>query len=230
MNFYKKNYKSILLLVSVTIIIIIIYCLFGFKKLIDSIASILAIPSLILSIMVLKVVDIKPQNLHAFRMSKNVEENAKKKNKTKAKNSFRDSLKEVSALNKKYINFYKNTVNNKEISKAGINECKSRFNELQIFFDDTKEYIFKDYIPVVRNLGGLQEYVEIDSLICVLEDEKKIEDNLSNIDLSIFECKSLKESDNNLSTLFGKNGLMEKYLNTCDNAYESIEEGIANEI
>ena len=230
MNFYKKNFKSILLLIIVTIIISILYCQITFRKIIDSMASILAIPSLILSVIVLKVVDIKPSNLNAYHKSRKIEESTKKKNKVKVKKIFGDQLKEISALNKNYINFYKTTVNNKEVSKRVLNACICRLEEFEGFFEDTKEYIFKDYLPEIFDLGGLKEFIEINDLISELDDEKKIEDSLSKIDPNIFKENISKEDMDNLKELFFENGLMVKYLKTCEHAYEEIQEGTKNEI
>lgn len=82
-TFAKKNFKILLSLVCVFIFIAFIYYCLNQKDLINALSSIIAIPSLMLSVLVLKVIDIRPENLDAYHRLRVMQENEKKYNKKK---------------------------------------------------------------------------------------------------------------------------------------------------
>lgn len=84
-TFAKKNFKILLSLVCVFIFIAFIYYRLNQKDLINALSSILTIPSLMLSVLVLKVIDIRPENLDAYHRLRVMQENEKKYNKKKQK-------------------------------------------------------------------------------------------------------------------------------------------------
>ena len=61
--------------------------------------------------------------------------------------------------------------------------------------------------------------------IVALEDEDLLRDKLNEIKKELFTNAQLVDSDKELlNLLFNYNGLMQKYLNTCDHAYKEFEE------
>ena len=197
----------------------------------NSIESILAIPSLMLSFIVLKVIDIKPENLDAYHRLRMMKDNEKKENKKKAKKAFAEKLNETKELNKKYCQFYSNVIHDRDIAKSVKNQCSEGLEKLREFFDETKEYLFKDFLPEIKNLGELETIDNINVSIVDLEDEQVLWDKLNEIKKELFVKDQLLESDKVLlDLLFNDNGLMQKYLDTCNHAYKEIEEEKYNEI
>lgn len=69
-----------LLIITILISILFYFCKES-RDIFNSIESILAIPSLILSFIVLKVIDIKPENLDTYHRLRMMKDNEKKENK-----------------------------------------------------------------------------------------------------------------------------------------------------
>lgn len=85
-KFLKKNQKTLGILMIITVLISLLYFLWeDSRNIINSMASILAIPSLIMSFVVLKVIDIKPENLNAYHRKRLLRDNEKKANKKEQK-------------------------------------------------------------------------------------------------------------------------------------------------
>lgn len=219
--FFKKNCKALVMLLIITILIsILFYFCKESRDIFNSIESILAIPSLILSFIVLKVIDIKPENLDAYHRLRMMKENKKK-----AKKAFEEKLNETKELNKKYSQFYSNIIHNRDTAKSVINQCSEGLEKLREFFEETKKYIFKDFLPEIKNLGELATIDNINVSIVALEDEDLLRDKLNEIKKELFTNAQLVDSDKELlNLLFNYNGLMQKYLNTCDHAYKEFEE------
>ena len=224
--FFKKNCKALVMLLIITILIsILFYFCKESRDIFNSIESILAIPSLILSFIVLKVIDIKPENLDAYHRLRMMKDNEKKENKKKAKKAFEEKLNETKELNKKYSQFYSNIIHNRDTAKSAINQCSEGLEKLREFFEETKKYIFKDFLPEIKNLGELATIDNINVSIVALEDEDLLRDKLNEIKKELFTNAQLVDSDKELlNLLFNYNGLMQKYLNTCDHAYKEFEE------
>lgn len=90
--FFKKNCKALVMLLIITILISILYYFCKESRdIFNSIESILAIPSLILSFIVLKVIDIKPENLDAYHRLRMMKDNEKKKIKKRQKKLLKKS-------------------------------------------------------------------------------------------------------------------------------------------
>ena len=99
-KFLKKNQKTLGILLIITVLISLLYFFWeDSRNIINSMASILAIPSLIMSFVVLKVIDIKPENLNAYHRKRLLRDNEKKANKKRAKKFFAEHLKEVQHVN-----------------------------------------------------------------------------------------------------------------------------------
>lgn len=231
-KFFKKNCKALVMLLIITVLISILYYFCKESRdIFNSIESILAIPSLILSFIVLKVIDIKPENLDAYHRLRMMKDNEKKENKKKAKNAFEEKLNETKELNKKYSQFYSNIIHDRDTAKSVINQCIEGQEKLRVFFEETKEYIFKDFLPEIKNLGELKTIDNINVSIVDLRDKDLLSDKLNEIKKELFTKDQLLESDKELlGLLFNDNGLMQKYLNTCNHAYKEIEEEKDNEI
>lgn len=233
--FFRKNCKGFLILLSVTIIIGFIYFMSDkcgvVTYIIDSIASILAVPSIILSFIVLKVIDIKPENLDAYHRLRVMKDNEKKENKKKAKKAFGEELNVVRTLNEQYKKVYKNTISGVDIANSVINQCREGLDKLKDFFSDTKEYIFKDFLPDVKNLGELKTIDRVDVSIVNLEDEHLLKEKLNSVRSDMFKNIEAREKNQELfKLLFDDNALMETYLKTCARAYEEIVEEKENEV
>lgn len=141
--FFKKNCKALVMLLIITILIsILFYFCKESRDIFNSIESILAIPSLILSFIVLKVIDIKPENLDAYHRLRMMKDNEKKENKKKAKKAFEEKLNETKELNKKYSQFYSNIIHNRDTAKSVINQCSEGLEKLREFFEETKKVHF----------------------------------------------------------------------------------------
>ena len=135
---FKKNYKALVMLLIITVLISIVYYFCKESRdIFNSIESILAIPSLILSFIVLKVIDIKPENLDAYYRLRMMKNNEKKENKKRAKNAFEEKLNETKELNKKYSRFYSNIIHDRDTAKSVINQCSEGQEKLRVFFEET---------------------------------------------------------------------------------------------
>lgn len=168
-----------LLIITILISILFYFCKES-RDIFNSIESILAIPSLILSFIVLKVIDIKPENLDAYHRLRMMKDNEKKKIK-KGKKAFEEKLNETKELNKKYSQFYSNIIHNRDTAKSVINQCSEGLEKLREFFEETKKYIFKDFLPEIKNLGELATIDNINVSIVALEDEDLLRDKLNEI-------------------------------------------------
>lgn len=190
--FFKKNCKALVMLLIITILIsILFYFCKESRDIFNSIESILAIPSLILSFIVLKVIDIKPENLDAYHRLRMMKDNEKKENKKKAKKAFEEKLNETKELNKKYSQFYSNIIHNRDTAKSVINQCSEGLEKLREFFEETKKYIFKDFLPEIKNLGELATIDNINVSIVALEDEDLLRDKLNEIKKRIiYKCSA----------------------------------------
>ena len=206
--FFKKNCKALVMLLIITILISILYYFCKESRdIFNSIESILAIPSLILSFIVLKVIDIKPENLDAYHRLRMMKDNEKKENKKKAKKAFEEKLNEIKELNKKYSHFYSNIIHNRDTAKSVINQCSDGLEKLREFFEETKKYIFKDFLPEIKNLGELATIDNINVSIVALEDEDLLRDKLNEIKKELFTNAQLVDSDKELlNLLFNYNG------------------------
>jgi len=231
-TFAKKNFKILLSLVCVFIFIAFIYYCLNQKDLINALSSIIAIPSLMLSVLVLKVIDIRPENLDAYHRLRVMQENEKKYNKKKAIEAFDEKLKEVERLNRGFQKLYRNKINKDEINNALITQCKKGVEDLKDFFSETNVYIFKDFLPMTKNLGEIQQIVSISISLIDLDNESKLREGLDKLQSNIFEQGLSDEnkqlSDENkqlLELLFDKNSLVESYLSTCNRAYELMRKG-----
>lgn len=243
MGFFKKIFKFsifkvlIILLILTVILSIFYFCKESYRKLIDSMASILAIPSSILSVIVLKVIDIKKEDLDGFSNYKKIEDSEKKINKKKAIHAFDEYLNEMIGLQAMYKKFYDKISTDKEPAKSTKNQCAAGIEKIEMFFKDTKSFIFKDYLLKFGDRDVLKRISNIDNTLSGLDDEKKIESLLSNITDIFIEKKSnkyikkiSKKDRNNLKHFFDEGGLMVKYLKTCDYAFIEIKEEEKNEI
>lgn len=230
--FLKKNCKALIILLIITVLISILYYFSKESRdIFNSIESILAIPSLILSFIVLKVIDIKPENLDAYHRLRMMKDNEKKENKKKAKKAFEGNLNEIKELNKKYCQFYSHTIHSIDVANSVINQCSNGLEKLRDFFDETKSYIFKDFLPEINNLGELEGIDNIDVLIVGLDDESLLCNKLNKINNKLFTIDKLTDDNKELlKSLFNETGLMQKYLNTCSHAYKEIQEEKDNEI
>lgn len=231
-RFLIKNFGAIVILSIVTVTIsVLYYCCDKSRNMLNSIESILAIPSLMLSFIVLKVIDIKPENLDAYHRLRMMKDNEKKENKNRAKKAFEEKLNETKELNKKYYQFYSNVIHDRDIAVSVKNQCSDGLEKLLEFFDETKEYLFKDFLTEIKNLGELETIDNIDVSIVDLKDEQVLLDELNKIKKELFTNTRLEEADKELlKLLFNDDGLMQKYLNTCFHAYKELEEGKNNEI
>ena len=231
-KFLIKNWEVIVILFIVIVVISVLYfCCDISRSIIDSIASILAIPSLMLSFIVLKVIDIKPENLDAYHHLRMMKDNEKKENKKQAEKAFEDNLNAIKELNKKYCQFYSNIKNDRDTAKSVINQCIEGQENLREFFEETKKYIFKDFLPEIKNLGELETIDNIIVSIVALKDEDLLSKKLNKIKKELFTKDQLSKNDKKLlKLLFGNNGLMQKYLDTCNHAYKEIKEEKDNEI
>lgn len=231
-NFLKKNKKNLGILIIVTVIIGALYvCCENSRTIFNAIDTILAIPGLILSFIVLKVIDIKPENLDAYHRLRMMKDNEKKEEKYKAKKAFEGNLNEIKELNKKYYQFYNNKLHNIDVAISLKNQCSNGLQKLRDFVDETKSYIFKDFLSEINNLGELEGIDKVDVLIVNVDDELLFCDKLNKINRKLFEIDKLTEDDKKiLEFLFDDTGLMKKYLNTCSHAYKEIQEEKDNEI
>ena len=232
-NFFKQNCKALVILFIITVLISILY--YSCKEsrdIFNSIESILAIPSLILSFIVLKVINIKPENLDAYHRLRVMQENEKKENKKNAKNAFKEKLNEIKELNKKYSQFYNNIIYSNDTANSVKTSCSQGLENLREFFEETNEYIYKDFLPGLKNLGELETIDNINVSIVDLKDKDLLSDKLNEIKKELFTKDELLENDKKLlELLFAHNdGLMQKYLNTCNHAYKEIKEEKDNEI
>lgn len=231
-KFLKKNSKTLMILLFITVLISLIYFYSeDSRNIINSMASILAIPSLILSFVVLKVIDIKPENLNAYHRKRLIRDNEKKANKKRAKNFFAEHLKEVHQLSLAYKSFYKNIESNIECSKSSINQCCKGIDLLKEFFEETKDYIFINFLEEINDLGEVSSIDKVTISIVELTDKESLENNLPKIESNTFKKESYDDGDRQiLKDLFGNDGLMELYIKTCLRAYEEIEEEKDNEV
>ena len=229
---FKKNWRALAILLIITFLISILYYYFDVCRVIfNSIASILAIPNLIVSFIVLKVIDIKPENLDSYYRLRMMKDNENKENKKKAKKAFADNLNSTKELCKKYSNFYSNKKNKRGIANSSINQCVEGQEKLREFFEETKEYIFADFLPKIKNLGELETIDNVNVSLVNLSDKDSLSEKLNKIKEELFRKEELSEDDENLlDKLFSDKGLMQKYLNTCNHAYKEIEEEKDNEI
>ena len=86
-------------------------------------------------------------------------------------------------------------------------------------------------MPEIKNLGELETIDNINVSIVDLSDKDLLSDKLNEIKKELFTKDQLLESDKELlGLLFNDNGLMQKYLNTCNHAYKEIGEEKDNEI
>lgn len=230
-KFLKKNKITILILLLVTGAISCFYIFFdNSRNLINSIASILAIPSLIVSFAVLKVIDIKPENLEAYHRRRQVSDNEKKANKKRAKVFFDAHLSEVNQLNRTYKIFYNNIVNKIDNSKSSKNICCKGVSLLKDLFEETKDYIFVNFLVEMNDLGELQSINYVTLSIVESKDEELLKNKLSRIE-AVIKKDTYNESDIQLlEELFGSVGLIERYIKTCYRVYEEFEEEKANEV
>lgn len=222
--------KSILGLILFLVVIIAVFYFITKSQertnIIDSIASILAVPSFILSIFVFKTIDIKLENLDAYYYRRKMSDDTKRRNQKKAEEAFKDKLKEIEDLCKKYDKYLKNKTAKEESAKSSINACQKGCCVLRDFFDETKDYIFDDFLPKMENLGGLKTIGKIDVVIIEVKDKAQLNKALLELKSEMFGSNMVNEKENQLlELLFGdSNGLMTKYVKTCFHAYKEIEE------
>lgn len=231
-KFLKKNQKTLGILMIITVLISLLYFLWeDSRNIINSMASILAIPSLIMSFVVLKVIDIKPENLNAYHRKRLLRDNEKKANKKRAKKFFAEHLKEVQQLNLVYKSFYENIESNNERSKSSINQCCKGIDLLKELFEETKDYIFVDFLAEINNLGEVSSIDNVTISLVELKDKKTLENFLPKIESNTFKKECYDDRDRQLlKDLFGNAGLIEIYIKTCLRAYEEIEEEKDNEV
>lgn len=137
----------------------------------------------------------------------------------------------VKADIEKCSQFYSNIIYDRDTAKSVINQCSEGQEKLRVFFEETKEYIFKDLLPEIKNLGELENIDNINISIVDLSDKDLLSNKLDEVKKELFTKDQLLESDKELlGSLFNENGLMQKYLNTCNHAYKEIEEEKDNEI
>lgn len=198
---------------------------------INFIASILALPSFILSIIVLNVVNIKPKDLDNYYHLRIMHDNEKKEYKVSAFKAFDDKLNEIKDLNNKYKLFYNNTLSNTSSNHHLKNHCEANLEELKKFFSETKNYIFKVFLTDLKDLGGLKSIVEVKVSIVESDAENLLHDYLYKIPKELFQQDKLNDEDIILlKSLFDDDGIMSLYLKTCTRAYELKEGGKNNEI
>lgn len=228
--FFKKNYKTFIGLFIVTTVISVIYFIVNKSgvetNIIDSIASILAFPSFILSFIVLKVIDIKPENLDAYYRVRRMSDNTKRGNEKKAEEAFEEKLNEIQNLNRKYSLYLQNKLIGSENSQSLIKTCRNGCHELKGFFKETQNHIFDGFLPGIQNLGELKAIDNRDVFIIENKDKDQLSEVLSRLKPEIFDSDVLNEEEKQLLSLLfdDAKGLMIKYLETCVHAYNEIKE------
>lgn len=228
--FLRKNCKRFLILFSVTTIIGFIYFMSDkdgdLTYIIDSLASILAVPSILLSFIVLKVIDIKPENLDAYYRVRRMSDNTKRQNENKAEKAFEEKLNEIQNLNRKYSLYFQNKQIGSENSQSLIKACRNGCNELKEFFKETKSHIFDGFLPGIQDLGELKAIDNRDVFIIENKEKDQLSEILSKLKPEIFDSEVLNEEEKQMLNLLfdDAKGLMIKYLETCAHAYDEIKE------
>ena len=226
-NIFKKTNKVIITgLIFLIIIIAFLYSQFKTcETFINSIASILAIPAFLTSIIVLSVISIKPENLDSYYKKRVVHDNQKKAQKNKAKIAFDEELNKIITLNEKYKNFYNNINNNINNSKQIQNECSRNLDELKSFISKTEDYIFKNFLPSLENTGELDKFFDGEISLVTLKEHDVLTEKLNILNPDLFKYESFNEDDIALlKILFNAKATIPRYLDTCTSAYELMKE------
>lgn len=224
MAFFKKNRMYFVVLIVILVICGVVY--WKQPKWIDAVASILAIPSVVLSIIVLEAVDIKPENLEAYYRLRRMTDNEKRENKKRAKTAFEEMFTQIEKLiTKNFSNFYKNKKAQRTVAKSAADECVQSIDKVILFFDETKDYICRDFLVGANNIGEIYKIYQSSVVLFDAKDEKKLSESLYMLNHEIFHKVNLSKEDFELlEELFGEDALMQKYCKTCFYAFNMIKE------
>lgn len=229
---YKENRTVLNILGFLTLAIALVYWFpnSNAKVILEDISIILAIPSIVLSLAVIKVLNVDKGNIEIYINRMNAENTIYKKNKSKAKKALDDMLSEMETLGPKYLLYLNNNGNN---APSNIKICKEGAIKLNSFYRETFYYIFYSYLPTVSSEGlgdleklskgegnsslpvnfiSLQEKEEIKAKLGELCHKMAWENKLKDLEKELIKCLFDEES-----------GLMKKYLDTCLCAYDKLK-------
>lgn len=220
--------KIIVLLLTV-VIAITYFCCCGLKSVIDDFASILAIPSFLVSILVWEKVTVSEKDLIAYHNQKRAEEEVVKLHKTNARKQFDDHLGQMTSIVRIYVNNLKNTKQGLEISTSNIKDCMKNIDVLTEFINRTSPFIFNVYLPTLRmeKKSEVAKASTVNLESCIKESDKESLDNLlGQLSADLFnntEKEQIKIGV--LEKLFSNHGLIDKYIATCEASKTILSEG-----
>lgn len=215
-------------LIPITLVIAITYFC-GLKSVIDDFASILAIPSFLVSIFVWDKVTVSEKDLIAYHNQKKAEEEVVKLHKTNARKQFDDHLGQMTSIVRVYVNNLKNTKQGQASSTSNIKECMKNIDVLTEFINTTSPFIFNVYLPTLRmeKKSEVAKASTVNLESCIKESDKESLDNLLGqlcADLFNNTEKEQKKIEV-LEKLFFNHGLIGKYIATCEASKTILSEG-----
>lgn len=226
-SFIRKNYKLLICISIVLILISLFYYKFEFKKIVREVGDILAIPSFLISFVVWNSVDIRPENLNSYYELRKKQEINRKRIKEKALCTFNEKLNEIKMLNKKFKIYAKN-IDLGVGHQYQLADSLDRYDELVEFYKDTCDYIYDDFMISDTNTGQLDsiEKIEIKTIDNAKEIREKLKNNLNAINKNMFNVDKFKGNTNILKELFGEGSdYMDKYIEVCSLASHYLKEG-----
>lgn len=201
------------------------------RELVNSIASILALPSFIMPFVVLDKIKITPENLNAYFLTRKKKDADEKRNRNRAEMAFKDMYKEIEDLVGVFKDYYRNELNSLEKTKSAVSKCQSEYKELEKFFCETHEYIYDKRRPELYDVGDLKDRYTESSKVETFNsaDIEKLQNALAKLNKKMFYRESRDEASQDkqaveiLKLLFDDNsGLMIKYMKLCRDEYNEL--------
>ena len=225
MKFFFKNNKKILLSLLV-LIVIIISTYTKIRSIYNDISIIIAIPSFLMSFVVLNVLDIRPENLDRYYERRKITDDDIEIN----RKEFIEYLDEkLTPINRNIddVQSYIYMKNNKTpLNPQKVNSCKNNYKSIELYFHETKKCVEREVLSIIATKDELMGFDKINyqNVYMSSDDLLKLDRLLNKMSMDYFVEGDLSEGKlKELKELFTKDsGLYTKYFNISKEAYKKL--------
>ena len=226
-KFWKQNKITILIMIGLIVIISLIYFFYEpAQEFFNAISIILAMPSFLISFVVLKVLNVTPRELDRYYRTRKIKDTKIEINRSEFKIYLEEKLATTDNSLRKFEEYLKHKSSNDPINKQLINHCKKSYEDLSNFYFKTKDCVQTEtlnFTTIEDSLSPLDptDYSDVNMSE---EDLSELGTLLKSLSNDYFKEEALNtDKIKELTKIFDiEDGLFKKYFSICKVTFKSL--------
>lgn len=239
-SFYKNNKKELNVIVVVILCISVTYILFQILSMIwrdssllkflsniyNDISIIIAIPSFLMSFIVLNILEVRPENLENYYKRRKMNDEAIATENKEFVSYLDENRTEIEVVIKDIQEYIKMKDNKSALNNQIVNNCKSNCTKIEEYYLETINCVDREVLSIIETKAELKGLDKTDyKKIFLSEDQKgELEKDLDLLQLDYFDQSLVDELKlNMLKNLFNnKTGLYVKYYKLTKKTFKQL--------